>query len=55
MDKITKKIKDYFGLAQDLMLKKYKDKTSFKELNKKDRKEFFKQVSKIWNDKHKDN
>lgn len=55
MEKITKAVGEYFKFVQDTLKQNYggKIKTPVQIKDKEERDNFFAQVRKLWNDKHK--
>lgn len=55
MDKLSKKVSEYFKFVQDVLKQNYngKIKSPVHIKDKEERDNFFAQVKKLWNDKHK--
>ena len=55
MDRLSKKVGEYFKFVQDVLKQNYsgKIKTPVQIKDKEERDNFFAQVRKLWNDKHK--
>lgn len=52
MDKLSKKVSEYFKFVQDMLKKQHGDKKIF-DLEDKERKNFFKQVRELWKNRKK--
>jgi len=55
MDRLSKKVNEYFKFVQDVLKQNYdgKIKSPLQIKDKKERDNFFAQVKKLWSDKHK--